>query len=55
MIEASADDTEGMHRGRTDTLLVPVAFVTDEHLVHALGGMLEDIGMPGPDVCPISL
>lgn len=36
---------------RHRALLLPVAFVADEDLVDALGGVLLDVGKPGADVC----
>lgn len=36
--------------GRHRPLLLPVALVADQDLVHALGGVLLDVGEPGSDV-----
>lgn len=35
-------------------LVLPVALVADEDLVHALGGVLLDVGEPGADICHMS-
>ena len=41
--------------GGNNTLLFPVALVTDEDLVDALGGVLLDVGKPGTDVYPVGV
>lgn len=40
---------------RHHALVLPVALVADEDLVHALGGVLLDVGEPGADICHIML
>lgn len=44
--------------GGDDSLLLPVALVSDEDLVDAFGGVLLDVGEPGANVCgesPVSM
>lgn len=38
-----------LHRHRP--LFLPVAFISDQNLVDAFGGVLLDIGKPGPNIC----
>jgi len=37
--------------GRDDAFLLPVALISNQDLVDALGGVLLDVGEPGLDVC----